>query len=308
MHTDGRLKQRPPPQRHRFLEIWNRVDAALPFLFPLPAIAVMLLVIVYPIYYLIDMSFQSFNIMLETRYIGFRNFERLLSDATFWSALQKTGVLVLLSVVGATVLGVMTALVLQRDYQGVAWLRVLFLLPMFATPVAVGLVWMTMFHPELGVINYLLRSVGLPDSLWLASPATVIPSIALVDIWQRTPLVMLIVLAGLRAMPNEPFEAATIDGANRLQLFRFITLPLLRPALTIAIMFTTIDAIKTFDKIFVMTQGGPARASETLSVYAYLRTFSFMQLGYGSAIIFIFALLTMVLSWLFIRFRRGLKQ
>lgn len=294
------------PRGRRGQGVWNRVDAALPYLFPLPAIAVMLLVVVYPIYHLVDMSLQSFNIMLETRFIGLRNFERLFRDASFWASLWRTAQFVLLSVVGATLLGVATAVVLKRDFRGVAWLRVLFLLPMFATPVAVGLVWLTMFHPELGVINYLLRSVGLPPSLWLASPQTVIPSIALVDVWQRTPLVMLIVLAGLRALPNEPFEAATIDGAGRWQTFWFITLPLLRPALTIAVMFTTIDAMKTFDKIFVMTQGGPIRASETLSVYAYLRTFSYMQLGYGSAVIFVFALLTMVLSWLFIRYRRRL--
>src|SRR5690606_761502 len=285
--------------------VWDRIDAALPYLFPLPAVAVMLVIIVYPVYYLIDMSLQSFNIMLETRFIGLRNFERLLRDSYFWSALQKTGLLVLISVCGATLLGVATAAVLKRDFRGVAWLRVLFLLPMFATPVAVGLVWLTMFHPELGVINYLLGSFGLPESLWLASPATAIPSIALVDVWQRTPLVMLIVLAGLRALPREPFEAAIIDGAGRWQTFWYVTLPLLRPALTIAVMFTTIDAMKTFDKIFVMTQGGPARASETLSVYAYLRTFSYMELGYGSAVIFVFAALTMLLSWLFLRYRRG---
>lgn len=286
--------------------VWNRIDAALPYLFPLPAIAVMLLIVFYPLYHLVDMSLQSFNIMLETRFIGLRNFERLFREPAFWASLQRTGALVGLSVLGATVLGVATAVVLNRDYRGVAWLRVLFLLPMFATPVAVGLVWLTMFHPELGIINYLLRSAGLPTSLWLASPVTVIPSIALVDVWQRTPLVMLIVLAGLRAMPNEPFEAATIDGAGRWQTFWHITLPLLRPALTIAVMFTTIDAMKTFDKIFVMTQGGPIRASETLSVYSYLRTFNYMQLGYGSAVIFVFAIITMLLSWLFIRYRRRL--
>lgn len=293
-------------QRRASQGTWNRIDAALPYLFPLPAIAVMLLIVFYPLYHLVDMSLQSFNIMLETRFIGLRNFERLFREPQFWASLQRTGALVALSVLGATVLGVATAVVLNRDYRGVAWLRVLFLLPMFATPVAVGLVWLTMFHPELGVINYLLRSAGLPTSLWLASPVTVIPSIALVDIWQRTPLVMLIVLAGLRAMPNEPFEAATIDGAGRWQTFWHITMPLLRPALTIAIMFTTIDAMKTFDKIFVMTQGGPIRASETLSVYSYLRTFNYMQLGYGSAVIFVFAVITMLLSWLFIRYRRRL--
>ncbi len=293
-------------QRRASQGTWNRIDAALPYLFPLPAIAVMLLIVFYPLYHLVDMSLQSFNIMLETRFIGLRNFERLFREPQFWASLQRTGALVALSVLGATVLGVATAVVLNRDYRGVAWLRVLFLLPMFATPVAVGLVWLTMFHPELGIINYLLRSAGLPTSLWLASPVTVIPSIALVDIWQRTPLVMLIVLAGLRAMPNEPFEAATIDGAGRWQTFWHITMPLLRPALTIAIMFTTIDAMKTFDKIFVMTQGGPVRASETLSVYSYLRTFNYMQLGYGSAVIFVFAVITMLLSWLFIRYRRRL--
>src|SRR5205823_9125331 len=140
-------------------------------------------------------------------------------------------------------------------------------LPMMATPVAVALVWTMMFHPQLGVLNYLLSLVGIPPQLWVFDPGTVIPSLVLVETWQWTPLVMLIVLGGLAALPTEPYEAAQLDGASEWQLFRYITLPLLAPFLVVAAVIRTIDAIKAFDTIYVISQGGPGTASETINLY-----------------------------------------
>ena len=164
-------------------------------------------------------------------------------------------------------------------------------MPMMATPVAIALVWTMMFHPQLGVLNYLLSLVGLPPQLWVFHPATVIPSLVLVETWQWTPLVMLIVLGGLAAIPTEPYESAQIDGASVWQMFRYITLPLITPFLFIAGMIRMIDAVKSFDIIFAITQGGPGSASETINLYLYSVAFIYYDLGYGSAIAVVFFLL-----------------
>jgi multiple sugar transport system permease protein len=165
-----------------------------------------------------------------------------------------------------------------------------------ATPVAIALVWTMMFHPQLGVLNYLLSLIGLPPQLWIFHPATVIPSLVLVETWQWTPLVMLIVLGGLAAIPAEPYESAQIDGATGWQVFRFITLPLIMPFLFIAAMVRTIDAVKSFDIIFAMTQGGPGTASETINLYLYSVAFIYYDVGYASAMACVFFLLIIALT------------
>jgi multiple sugar transport system permease protein len=162
--------------------------------------------------------------------------------------------------------------------------------------VAIALVWTMMFHPQLGVLNYLLSLIGVPPQLWIFHPASVIPSLVLVETWQWTPLVMLIVLGGLAAIPAEPYESAQIDGATAWQVFRFITFPLIMPFLFIAAMVRTIDAVKSFDIIFAMTQGGPGTASETINLYLYSVAFAYYDIGYGSAIAVVFFVLIVVLA------------
>ncbi len=159
------------------------------------------------------------------------------------------------------------------------FLRGLFILPMMATPVAIALVWTMMFHPQLGILNYLLSLVGIPPQLWVFHPASVIPSLVLVETWQWTPLVMLIVLGGLAAIPSEPYESALIDGATRWQIFRYVSLPLIMPFLFIASMIRMIDAVKSFDIIFAITQGGPGTASETINLYLYSVAFVYYDVG-----------------------------
>jgi multiple sugar transport system permease protein len=161
-----------------------------------------------------------------------------------------------------------------------------------------------MMHPTLGVLNYLLTSVGLPASLWIYNKNTVLLSLVMVDTWEWVPLIMLIVLAGLASLPEEPFEAALIDGASRVQMFFYITLPLLRPSIVVAALFRAIDALKTFDIIFVMTSGGPGNASETINLYLFNVAFSYFDMGYASSIVVIFFALILGVSILAIRLRR----
>jgi len=176
-------------------------------------------------------------------------------------------------------------------------------LPMVATPVATSLVWMMMFNPTQGILNYLLSLFGLPPSLWVADTSLVILCVVLVDVWHSSPFAMIVLLAGLRSLPREPVESAMIDGATRLQIFRLITLPMLKPVLVVVLIFRTIDSLKAFDIIWVITAGGPGTSSETLYVYAYNAAFKYLELGYGSAVIVIFAVIVACVSVLLMRAR-----
>jgi multiple sugar transport system permease protein len=162
------------------------------------------------------------------------------------------------------------------------------------------------FHPTLGVLNYLVTRVGLPLGTWTYASSTVIPALVLVDTWQWTPLIMLIVLAGLAVLPQEPYEAAMIDGATKWQMLWLITLPLLRPTIVTAMLFRLIDALKTFDVIFVMTQGGPGGASETINVYLFNTAFSYFRMGMASSMVVVFFAIILGISLIVIRVRRGL--
>jgi len=189
----------------------------------------------------------------------------------------------LIAVTIETSLGVSMAVLFNREFWGKGLVRTLSILPMMATPTAISLIFVMMYHPTLGVMNYLLTVVGLPAWTWTYSSKTALYAIALVDVWEWTPLIMLIAMAGLAALPKEPYESAKIDGASGFQCFYLITLPLLRPTLVVAILFRAIDALKTFDIIFVMTQGGPSNASETINILLFNQAFSYFNMGYASS-------------------------
>jgi multiple sugar transport system permease protein len=264
--------------------------------FVIPALVVVLAVIVFPWVFTIWMSFNEWKVGSPTTFVGFANYLRLPTDPRFVEAVGHTLVYTALSVLLPVVFGTFAAVVFHAKFPFRGVLRAIFIMPMMATPVAIALVWTMMFHPQLGVLNYLLSLVGIPPQLWVFHPATVIPSLVLVETWQWTPLVMLIVLGGIAALPTEPYESAQIDGAGMWQMFRYITLPLILPFVVIAAMIRTIDAVKSFDIIFAITQGGPGSASETINVYLYSVAFVYYDLGYGSAIAVVFFALIVALA------------
>jgi multiple sugar transport system permease protein len=232
----------------------------------------------------------------DKTFVGLGNYRQLATDARFLEAIGRTFYFTALAVVLPLVLGVLAAVVFHREFPFRGVLRTVFMMPMMATPVAIALVWTMMFHPQLGVLNYLLSLVGLPPQLWVFAPGTVIPSLVLVEVWQWTPLVMLIVLGGLASLPDEPYESALIDGASGWQMFRHITWPLVLPFVVVALVLRAIDALKAFDTIFVITQGGPGTASETINIYLYLQAFAFYNIGYASAVVVVFFVIIVVLS------------
>ena len=273
----------------------------------MPALIVVIAVIVFPWVFTIWMSLHEWKVGAPTTFVGLSNYLRMPNDQRFVESVGHTLYYTILSVVLPLILGTFAAVVFHAKFPMRGFLRGLFIMPMMATPVAIALVWTMMFHPQLGVLNYLLSLVGIPPQLWVFHPATVIPSLVLVETWQWTPLVMLIVLGGLAAIPSEPYESAMIDGASLWQVFRYITLPLITPFLFIAAMIRMIDAVKSFDIIYAITQGGPGSASETINLYLFSTAFVYYDIGYASAIAIIFFALIVALAAVMIYMRQRMQ-
>jgi multiple sugar transport system permease protein len=272
--------------------------------FAVPAAAIVLLVILFPWIFTIFMSLHDWKVTGATPFVGLANYLKMLQDERFLWAIVRTIWFTIGTVVAPMVLGVWAAVCFASNFRLRGLARTLFVLPMMATPVAIALVWTMMFHPQLGVLNYLLTSVGLPPSSWVYDSSTVIPTLIMVETWQWTPLVMLIVLGGIASLPQEPYEAAILDGASAWQMFRHITLPLVWPFIMVAAVIRLIDALKTFDTIYVITLGGPGTSSETLNILLYQTAFAYYDLGYGSAIVVVFFLLILLISLLLLRVRQ----
>lgn len=272
--------------------------------FVIPALVVISAVIVFPWVFTLWMSAHRWTLGQEQSFIGFENYIRLASDIRFWESLWHTLIYTVLSVVAPLFLGTLAALVFDAQFPLRGFLRGVFVMPMMATPVAIALVWTMMFHPQLGVLNYLLSLIGIGPLEWIYNQSTVIPSLVLVETWQWTPLVMLIVLGGLAAVPCEPYESAEIDGANAWQKFRYLTMPMIAPFLMIAVIIRSIDAVKSFDIIYAMTQGGPGTASETINIYLYNTAFSYYDIGYGSAMAVVFFIIIVALSFVLLMVRQ----
>jgi len=264
--------------------------------FIIPALVVVLGIIIFPWGFTLWMSLFDWKIGSPASFVGLDNFLSLAHDTRFMEAILHTLYFTALAVILPLIFGTIAALVFNRKFPLRGMLRGMFLLPMMATPVAISLVWTMMFHPQQGVLNYLLSLLGIPPSEWVYSSALAIPCLVMVDVWQWSPLVMLIVLGGLASLPTDPVEAARLEGASSWQIFRHITFPMVLPFIMVAAVVRLIDALKTFDTIYVITQGGPGTSSETINLYLYLQAFSFYQIGKASAVVVVFFVLVVALS------------
>jgi len=274
------------------------------WVFAAPAAIIVVAVILFPWIFTLFMSVHDWKVTGATPFVGMANYTKMLSDERFLWAVIRTLYFTAASVIAPILLGVWAAVCFASRFRlrGVA--RTVFVLPMMATPVAIALVWTMMFHPQLGVLNYLLTSLGLPPSTWVYDGSTVIPTLVMVETWQWTPLVMLIVLGGIASLPSDPYEAAILDGANPWQMFRHITLPLVWPFIIVASVIRIIDALKAFDTIYVITLGGPGNASETLNILLYQTAFAYYDLGYGSAMVVVFFVLILLISLVLLKVRQ----
>jgi len=285
------------------------IDRRQAFAYPAPAVATLFLIVIIPIVFNLYLAFNKWTIGLgQPRFIGLGNFLELLSDERVLNGVKVMIYFSGLSLSLEMVLGLLIAVYFNRQFKGSEVVQAIYILPFAATPVAVALIWRIMLNPEIGVLNYLLQSVGLPGSLWVSSPQTVIPALVMVDVWKWTPMITLIVLAGLKSLPHEPYEAARVDGASPLQIFWYITLPLIRPVLIAALMLRSLDNLKEFDIIYTVTQGGPGIASETLYLYSYMVGFSFFKAGYGSALMVVVFLIVLVFNVVMNRMRLSAQE
>jgi multiple sugar transport system permease protein len=277
----------------------------LVFLFP--AVFVLALLLIFPLGYTIYYSLHDSiaGSVAPRSFLGAKNYIDMVRDPFFLAAVARTVAYTVMALGGELILGIGMALLLNKAFFGRTLARAMFLLPMVATPVAISLVWLLMFDPSQGVLNYFLSLLHLPPSDWVSNPRLALLSLALVDIWQWTPLVMLITLAGLAVLPQEPYEAALIDGASSMQSFWYITLPLLRPYIIVAALFRGIDAMKSFDTIYVITGGGPNRASDTLNLYIYHNAFEYLHISYACAMVVVFFFIVLSLSLMLIALRRS---
>ncbi len=276
-------------------------DRALPYLLVAPTVAVLAALSIYPLIYSIRVSFQTGMGQRTAWSLG--NFTRLASDRFFLDALGHTLVYALVALTFEFLLGLGLAVLLNEKLRGRNFFRALLLVPMMLPPVVVGVVWRLMLNPNFGAVNGTLKGAGVNTSqlTWTASPKLALASVIMVDIWQWTPFMFLVLLAGLQAIPQEPYEAAVIDGSSRWQTFRHITLPLLKPAILIALLLRTMDLLRVFDQIFILTEGGPGFATETISLYIYRTAFRFSDFGYAAAMSFVLLILTNIISLLYIR-------
>ncbi len=274
------------------------------WMFAAPAALIVLTVILFPWVFTLYMSVHEWKVTGDTPFVGLANYAKMFSDERFLYAVVRTLWFTAAAVIAPLLLGVWAAVCFSTKFKLRGLARTVFVLPMMATPVAISLVWTMMFHPQLGVLNYILTSIGLPPSAWVYDGGTVIPTLVMVETWQWTPLVMLIVLGGIASLPTDPYEAAILDGASSWQMFRHITLPLAWPFIMVAAVIRLIDALKTFDTIYVITLGGPGTASETINILLYQTAFAYYDLGYGSAMVVVFFVLILLISLLLLRSRQ----
>ncbi len=266
--------------------------------FTAPAVVLLTLVTAYPLAYVLYLSlFRKMVIFDISKFIGADNYLYMLHDARFWNALENTAYITLVSVALELALGVGIALLINRPFRLKAVARALILVPWAIPTVVSAKMWEWIFNTDSGVMNYLLGA----RINWLGSPFWAIHAAVFADVWKTTPFVVILIYAGLQVIPRELFLAARCDGAGPWQIFRRITLPLLKPVILVVLIFRSLDAFRIFDTVYVLTGGGPANTTETLSIYAYKLLFQTLQFGYGSAMAVVVFLCVGLISVLYVK-------
>jgi multiple sugar transport system permease protein len=288
------------PRGSRAAERWARARSS-PYLLLVPAAVALAAVAAYPVIYGIRSSFERYRFGRDLGSAGLSNYRSILHDHVFWTAVGTTARYVVFAVVIETLLGLGLALLVSRELRFGGIIRLGLILPMTIAPVVVGVIWRLMYASDIGIVNPVFRWLGLHEPNVLANTTSAFIGVIAVDVWEWTPLLFLIILAGLQSIPQEPLEAARIDGAGPTRTFFDHTLPLLLPVLMVAVVLRTIDAIGTFDQIFVLTKGGPGTSTQLISTYAYNTAFQFTQ--YGRAMAMMVALLAVLLLLMIVAIR-----
>ena len=273
-------------------------------IFLLPAVLVLFFTTIYPMLYAGYLSFRSYDLaklFVPRVFVGWANYREVLAGGPFVHSLWITFKLMAMTLSVQLFLGVGIALLVTQRLPGMGLARTLLLIPMMISPVIVGLVWLFLYFPELGYLNYFLGALGIDPVPWITSTTWALWAIAIADIWQWTPFVMMGTAAALQSLSPEPYEAAMIDGNSRWDVFTRVTLPQLKPVLVSLMFLRAIDAFKIYDIIFVLTKGGPGDSTETISLYIYRQSFTFWRMGVGAAASFVSLIIIVVLITLFFK-------
>ncbi len=276
-----------------------------PYASVLPAMLVIVLFTIYPVIYAVRISFYQYILTKPNShpFVGLKNFHDVITSYYFKNSLINTSIYTIASVTGVIIFGLIVALLLNTKIRSVNALKIIILLPWAIPAVVAGLMWKWILNSDFGIFNGILYSLGVIDSYipFLANPILAKISLIMAHIWKEGPLAAIFILAGLQLIPNEFYEAAKIDGGGDLLVFRFITLPLLRPILLVVLVYETMTAILTFDIVYVLTGGGPADSTALISWFAYAEIYKFLNLGAGIALSIIIALITLILIILYMR-------
>jgi multiple sugar transport system permease protein len=282
----------------------------VPILFVLPAVLVLIAINVFPLVYTLRLTVVSWELTtaFPAKFVGLQNFIQILfKDARFWNAMKNTGILVVVGVGLQVVLGTGIALVLNQLGRTRTLLVSLILIPVMIAPVVAGFQFRMIYHDQFGPLNYIIEILSgghVRGYAWIADPAVALFSVMMTDVWQWTPFMILIVLAGLQSIPVELHEAAVVDGASSWQLFWRITLPLLLSVIVIGILVRLMDTFKLFDIVYQLTGGGPGSVTETIAYYTYLQGFKFFSLGYTAAMAFIQLIIITVIAQVFLGYQK----
>jgi multiple sugar transport system permease protein len=283
------------------------LDLALPYLLLAPSVLITLGVLIYPLIDGIRASTKFYRYGKPLRDVGLGNYINLWGDAQFRNALFVTVSFVTVAVAIETVLGLALALFCAREFRGIRLIRTVLIIPMVITPVVVAIVFRLIYASDAGMFTAFSEALGGQPVQILGRPLPAFLGLVALDVWEWTPLIFLILLAGLQSLPVEPFEAARVDGAGAWRVFVDHTLPMLRPVIAVAIVLRTIDAFGTFDQVFVLTHGGPGEATRLLSIFGYDTAFKFQQTGYASALFVTMGLIVLAMALAAVRLLRRVE-
>lgn len=291
MATQTVLSPRRSARRRLFGE--SGLDAVLPYLLLAPTVLLVLAVLVYPLLDGARTSTGFYRFGRRLRDVGWGNYTQALHDSAFIGSLVTTMEFVAFAVAIETVLGLALAVLCAREVRFIRAVRGTLILPMIVTPVVVGIIFRLIYASDVGLVASMARSIGMSPPEILGQPHAAFAGLVLLDVWEWTPLMFLILLAGIQSLPVEPFEAARVDGAGAWRTFVDHTLPMLRPTILVAVTLRAIDALTTFDQVYVLTRGGPGTATQLVSIYGYQTFFQFQQFGYAAAMLLMVALVVL---------------
>jgi multiple sugar transport system permease protein len=287
----------------------GRIGMPSPWLLLGPMLVIVLAAVGYPVLSTIWLAFTDTRLMAGpglAHFVGLENFAYVFTDSDFLASAERTVYFTLVSVSAEALLGIAVALLLNQEFYGRTFCRALLVLPWALPTIVNALMWRLIYQPDFGVLNALLTQTGLIDGYrsWLGLESSAMNAVILADVWKNYPLVALIVLAALQSAPVELYGAATIDGANAWHRFRVVTWPIIAPPLLVALVLRSIEALKGFDIFYVMTHGGPASATKTMSFFVYEESFRFMRVGSGASYALVVVLICMVFVGFYVRLLR----